>query len=79
MPLKELRFCVGNALTFGGKQKCEQPSLSKKLLRLRLSILEFKYQQNQLDMIVSVFAERGRKRPPPWTLPAHGFFLASLP
>ena len=27
----------------------------------------------------SVFAERGRKRPPPWTLPAHGFFLAPLP
>ena len=27
----------------------------------------------------SVFTERGRKRPPPWTLPAHGFFLAPLP
>ena len=27
----------------------------------------------------SVFAERGRKRPPPWTLPTHGFFLAPLP
>ena len=25
-----------------------------------------------------VFTERGRKRPPPWTLPAHGFFLAPL-
>ena len=27
----------------------------------------------------AVFAERGRKRPPPWTLPAHSFFLAPLP
>ena len=26
-----------------------------------------------------VFAERERKRPPPWTLPAHGFLLAPLP
>ena len=26
-----------------------------------------------------VFAERGRKWPPPWTLLAHGFFLAPLP
>ena len=25
-----------------------------------------------------VFAERERKRPPPWTLPAHGFFIAPL-
>ena len=28
---------------------------------------------------VAVFAERGRKRPPPWTVPAHGIFLAPLP
>ena len=30
-------------------------------------------------LLTAVFAERGRKRPPPWTLPAHGFFLAPLP
>ena len=29
--------------------------------------------------LAAVFTERRRKRPPPWTLPAHGFFLAPLP
>ena len=38
--------------------------------------------QDHLDRLpcrTPVFTERGRKRPPPWTLPGHGFFLASLP
>ena len=36
-------------------------------------------QSERFWALIAVFAERGRKRPPPWTLPAHGFFLAPLP
>ena len=32
-----------------------------------------------LPYVQGVFVERGRNRPPPCTLPAHGFFLAPLP
>ena len=35
--------------------------------------------QTDPEGLKPVFAEHGRKRPPPWTLTAHGFFLAPLP
>ena len=35
--------------------------------------------QRMFEILEPVFAERGRKRPTPWTLRAHGFFLAPLP
>ena len=58
-------------------------NLKKRIVRNTyiLSSKETERERGQFHAVdlKTVFAERGRERCPPWTLPAHGFFLAPLP